>query len=345
MHLAVDSKEAPFIPTEIHLITTLEGVNRAKLQLLHLGTGKFHQLCLDYQLNNIVFTASHVHIIQDAQGQELDDIVTPEQNECAANFITGIVHHLTEDNNTALHVSIAGGRITMGYFLGYALTLLGRPQDRLSHVLVDKQYENTSDFFYPTKESHVIYNRNGDPVDTKDAKVTLAEIPFVSLRYKMPVQILEKQLEFSKAIEYASIFDIKPSININYTKRCLSINNKKIPLSYVNYIFYLWLTQQMIAHGQPIKRLTDGDPAYAGSFLKLYRRYQPKPNDEDPTIIKLKNEGMAAQWIAERVSIINKTLEDSLGQYAKDLYCIEMRGRNREKECLLPESSLQVQFE
>ncbi len=37
-----------FIPTEIHLITTLAGAKEAKLQLLHAKTGKFHALCQDY---------------------------------------------------------------------------------------------------------------------------------------------------------------------------------------------------------------------------------------------------------------------------------------------------------
>ena len=32
-----------------------------------------------------------------------------------------------------MHVSIAGGRKTRGFLAGYTLSLLGRPQDRLSH--------------------------------------------------------------------------------------------------------------------------------------------------------------------------------------------------------------------
>ena len=71
--LAVDNEQAPFIPTEIHLITTREGAKRAKLQLLHLDTGKFHQLCEDYRLENIQFSENDVHVIRDEQGKELDD--------------------------------------------------------------------------------------------------------------------------------------------------------------------------------------------------------------------------------------------------------------------------------
>ena len=55
-------------------------------------------------------------------GKRLDDIVTPKQNEAAADYITDIVNNLTRDEDSAIHVSIAGGHKTMGYYLGYALS-------------------------------------------------------------------------------------------------------------------------------------------------------------------------------------------------------------------------------
>jgi CRISPR-associated protein (TIGR02584 family) len=66
----------------------------------------------------------------------LEDIVTEADNVAVADFITEKVRAVTADPEASLHVSIAGGRKTMGFYLGYALSLFGRPQDRLSHVLV-----------------------------------------------------------------------------------------------------------------------------------------------------------------------------------------------------------------
>ena len=45
--LAADA-HAPFIPTEVHLITTQEGARRADLSLLSADLGWFHRLCSDY---------------------------------------------------------------------------------------------------------------------------------------------------------------------------------------------------------------------------------------------------------------------------------------------------------
>lgn len=71
----------------------------------------------------------------------MDDIISPEDNERAADCITAWIKDAAADDDAALHVSLAGGRKTMGYYVGYALSLFGRAQDRLSHVLVDDRYE------------------------------------------------------------------------------------------------------------------------------------------------------------------------------------------------------------
>ncbi len=68
-------------------------------------------------------------------------------NAAVADFITEEVREITADPNASLHVSIAGGRKTMGFYVGYALSLFGRAQDRLSHVLVPPAFESPRRFF------------------------------------------------------------------------------------------------------------------------------------------------------------------------------------------------------
>ncbi|MEF8766961.1 CRISPR-associated ring nuclease [Candidatus Accumulibacter contiguus] len=54
----------------------------------------------------------------------------------------------------------------MGFFLGYALSLYGRPQDKLSHVLVSAPFESSLGFYYPTPSSHVLELPGGRLVDS-----------------------------------------------------------------------------------------------------------------------------------------------------------------------------------
>ncbi len=79
-----------------------------------------------------------------------------------------------------LHVSFAGGRKTMGFFLGYALSLLGRPDDELTHVLVRPPAFEATDFWWPGGPPGELV-RDGKRLSTADAQVELVQVPFVTL--------------------------------------------------------------------------------------------------------------------------------------------------------------------
>lgn len=251
--LAVEAKPG-FLPTEIHLLTTREGAHRARLTLLHPETGKFHQLLRDYGFPNIAFDDSHIHIIRDRDGNELDDIRTPEENECLADDIARAIREYTLDPEAALHVSIAGGRKTMGYYAGYALSLFGRQQDRLSHVLVTPDYEANPDFFYPTPTSQIIYTREKRPLDTAEAKVVLAEIPFIRLRDDIPGRLLNGQAGFSETIELARRANQPPELVIDRATRELRANGIAVAVPPSLFAFYLWVVTRTVLEGKTLPR-------------------------------------------------------------------------------------------
>ncbi len=201
--LAVESVD-PFVPTEVHLLSTNEGAKRALLLLLSDQPGWFHRLCNDYGLSEIAFPEQNIHVLTDRNGQPLEDIRTAEDNQCAADCITDQVRLLTADADSALHVSLAGGRKTMGFFAGYALSLFGRPQDRLSHVLVPGEYEFSGDFFYPSQTRRVIEGKDKRPLDAADAKLMLADIPFVHMRQGLPETLLEGSSSYSEVVRAAN---------------------------------------------------------------------------------------------------------------------------------------------
>jgi CRISPR-associated protein (TIGR02584 family) len=143
-----------FIPTEICLITTFKGGENARLSLLSEDPGWFHRLRRDFSLPEILFDESCIHVITGQDGNPLEDIASEADNVAVADFITERVRALTADPEVSLHVSIAGGRKTMGFYVGYVLSLFGRAQDRLSHVLVTAPFESRPDFYYPARRSH-----------------------------------------------------------------------------------------------------------------------------------------------------------------------------------------------
>ena len=214
--------EKGFIPTEIQAITTEQGKNKLLEALLGIEGGRkerkgaLQEFIEDYGdkygFSSIHFDESCVHIITNENGQNLPDIRTPEENEHAANSIVQLVGNLCQDEDMKLHVSIAGGRKTMGFFMGYALSLYGREQDSLSHVLVDSQYESLASFYYPKPYPHLINKNDGTQIDAKDGKVMLAEIPWVRLGLGLPESLAEQKVSYSQSVKNAQKLLTTPKI-------------------------------------------------------------------------------------------------------------------------------------
>jgi CRISPR-associated protein (TIGR02584 family) len=173
-----------WIPDEVHIISTRYGLNEVKNKLL--GKDKIlTRMKNEYaQIANLRLEDNFLHCFTDQDGNELEDLRTPEENEFAANLICEKIRHFSSDEKVSLHVSIAGGRKTMGFYAGYALSLYGRAQDRMSHVLVDEKFEKGINFYYPSKnENDFIIDRENKTIGlSKDAQVWLAQIPFVRLK-------------------------------------------------------------------------------------------------------------------------------------------------------------------
>jgi CRISPR-associated protein (TIGR02584 family) len=201
---AGEPPERRFMPTEVVALTTTEGAQRIRLALLSESPGGLHHLLRDYRLPPVRFGEAQIHVVRDADGQPLADIRSDRDNACMADAITVLVRELTADPDCALHVSIAGGRKTMGYYAGYALSLFGRAQDRLSHVLVSAPFESSFEFYYPTPYPKVIAVQGGQALaDAATAVVSLAQIPFVRLRGVLPVAMLAGDGGFAAAVEAA----------------------------------------------------------------------------------------------------------------------------------------------
>ena len=80
--------ERCWIPTEVRVITTLQGAEEARLRLLSDDPGWFHRLREDYQLPEIAFDTDNIHVIKRPNGEPLRDILTDADNVALADFIT-----------------------------------------------------------------------------------------------------------------------------------------------------------------------------------------------------------------------------------------------------------------
>ncbi len=321
--LAVE-RQPPFIPTEIHLLTTAEGAEAARLGLLSADPGWFHRLCRDYELPAMAFDASHIQVLRDADGAPLEDIRTPADNQRAADTITETLRTLTADPDAALHISIAGGRKTMGYYLGYALSLFGRPQDRLSHVLVSAPFEGCPAFYYPTTYHNVITLRDNKLADTRDAQVTLAEIPFVRLRDGLHQRLLTGAASFGQTVAAAQRALQPPALVIDLAGRRLGAGGEWLEMAPVELAFYSLMARRQCQGRDWVRR---GDEALGAAFLAEYGQLCSEFSGEMARIEAALKDGMSVEYFDQRKSRVNSTLEEALGRALAAPYLIQAEGK------------------
>ena len=330
----------PFLPTEVHLITTHEGARQAKAALLHPDGGQFHALLADYPaLGAPAFTDRHIHIIAGPDGEPLTDIRTPEENACAADAITALVAELTRDDHAALHVSIAGGRKTMGFYLGYAFSLYARPQDRLSHVLVSPPFESHPEFFFPPATPKRLITRDNRHIDTAEAKVTLAEIPVVLLRHGLPEGLRAGQVGYVDTVRALNASFAPPRLEIALAARQVRCGTRAVELKPA-LLAWLAFWAQTALDGRPMRHWRDIEPA---DYLRPYARVVGPNSVAFAKAQRRLKDGMEKEFFEQNNSKLEAALKSALGPAAAP-YLLARAGKKPQllRGLALPASAIQL---
>jgi CRISPR-associated protein (TIGR02584 family) len=309
------AQEEPWIPHEIRLITTQRGAENAQLMLLSKDPGWFHRLLKDWNLPPISFDETHIEVLCDRDGNPLDDIRDDQDNQQTADGIANLIYRLTEDEHTEIHASIAGGRKTMGFFMGYAMSLWGREQDKLSHVLVSSPYEGRSEFFYPTPTSQVIrsHNREQNPLDASKAKVWLGNIPFVRLRSLLPASIQSQNTGCANAVDAANQALDQVELVVDVSQSRILINNMPVhlpPMQLAVISLLAWRhIKNMEALRSPFKEIDD--PDWKNEALIILTKAMGVANIPDSFNERLNNDLPIGDTFTQQLSKLEKKLRES----------------------------------
>ena len=227
-------------------MTTLRGKQALEETLLG-DNGKLKSLCNDYNLPTIHFNLANIYLLKGADGQPLEDISSVIDNEAIADQFFAFVRKLATLTDICLHASIAGGRKTMGLYIGLAMQFYGRPGDTLSHVLVNPELEN-QEFFYPPSSGADVVLNNGRTISAAEIRLELAEIPLLLLREKIPFLKEHTDAGYTELIEiaqreYNALQAISPVI-VNTFSCCLEIGEVTINLTPLELALYLFFARQ-----------------------------------------------------------------------------------------------------
>ncbi len=311
--------------------------------LLDTDSGALNELAQELGQPHLALalTPDRIHLVADRAGRPLQDILEPEDNVAAADTITRLVRTLTADPASALHVSLAGGRKTMGFFAGYALSLYGRAQDRLSHVLVPPAFEQHPQFFFPPARPRVLIGRDNRPVRTDQAAVTLADIPFVRLRHGLPRDLLLGQASYAEAVAGLQHVLAAPELRIDIAGARLTMDGRPVRLPPAQLAWLL----------VPARRRRLGKAALVGwrelrarevvgAYLELFGEGSAQLRRLRGSLAR----GMSREFVEERNARHNKLVGEALGECAVP-YRVVGTGRRpltRYRLALPPESILIV---
>jgi CRISPR-associated protein (TIGR02584 family) len=194
------------------------------------------------------------------------DLRAAQDNEAAADFILEEVRRIVENPDTQLIASIAGGRKTMGALLYAAVSLLGRETDRVTHVLVNQPFDQCRGFFYPEQPvPHLPVATEPTPVRCRDARVELADIPFVPLRNLFERQLVRRPGGFrglvARCQERVNNLTRGPlRLELSPHRTGLRLNDSDVPLSPLQHLLMLFLVQQRQAGEPPVEKYANAVP-------------------------------------------------------------------------------------
>ena len=185
---ALAHQSEPVVPDEIVVFITKDGKPLIKKELFDGGVWADMLKCLTRDgievEGKLMFGETSIRSIPDAKGNEIYDLRTGEDNLRAADFMLAQLRQYTEDSGVELHVSIAGGRKTMSALLLSCMTLLGREDDKVYHVLLPPEFEGgTEPVFYFSKKGTKYKSRvTGKTYQGAKVQSELFEVPFVRMR-------------------------------------------------------------------------------------------------------------------------------------------------------------------
>lgn len=230
--------------SEVSVISTDEGRQAALDKLLAPHAGRFYQLQHDYpaQCRQIQFSGDRIFVAQDGL-LPLPDIRNRQDSETFLELILRVLWEKTSDPKTAVHCSLAGGRKTMSTYMALVMQMLGREQDKLYHVLLTPpEAEHHAEFYYPAPVSQILPLADGREFDSAKVKVELVEIPYVRLRERLPVEVLERRASFAELLQWTqaeiAALSRAPMLQLVPQRRLLRIGGREIELPPIEFCLY-----------------------------------------------------------------------------------------------------------
>ena len=250
--------EPDAIPDKVIVITTTEGERCIKTELFDSGLWGQFKADLNIAPDKLQFgnSAKHIRLLPDEDGNSnAIDINGSDGSKQVADYMLNVLRQFTENPDTQITFSIAGGRKTMTALGALAMSLIGRRQDVLCHVLVNPPYDQLQlkpKFYYPRAGDYLL--PDGTTVNGDDAIISLSEIPFARCRYLFNDRLNQLPGDFMDSVDringkIAESLDVPELFIKPETTQCF-IGGIEIKFNATEFVLY-WLLSLRCKNSSP----------------------------------------------------------------------------------------------
>ena len=241
--------------SEIQVFTTTVGVESLKRDLLGNG-GAMARLCKDLRIapRELRFDTSHIHVLAGSDGSAITDVRDSSDVTAAAEQMLKVLRRLCLDRNRTVHAMVAGGRKVMGVVLHTLMQLVGRPHDRIFHILVAPALEAAikrgqhKDFYYP-RGPLTLDGVHFQP----DQLLKYVEVPFLCLASRESVSTATTFADLVTARrQEAMFFSNQPTIILDCRTTEARIEQVRIRFRPDEFVWYYTLARRAVEGLGPV---------------------------------------------------------------------------------------------
>ena len=237
-------------PRKVVVITTLTGEACLRSKLFESGIWEQLRRSLNCDIS---FSLNQEHLRLLPSGNDSGDALDVADTlsaERAGSFILDVLRQYTENPDTRITFSIAGGRKSMSALGALCMSLLGRRDDRLCHILVNPPFDDPAlrpGFYFPVPgQFHT--DRNGNSHDSATARLTLSVLPFVHCRYLISRELKRLPGEYTRMVALANRsaeqFETPLELELLPERLTVRIGSEEFALQFQSFLLYWMLAER-----------------------------------------------------------------------------------------------------